>query len=153
MIGVGMQGLAAASLFLGPVLVLLAGLSAALLGVSYAVSLMNFENLLPLTNLFQAIATIITGEMDNLTETIEAVTNMADAISNVDDARKIVAVRQVIDSINGRPPPPAATAPAAAAPVAAGGNRQPIYLRVELGNRYFDQYVGELVNGMINPFG
>lgn len=153
MIGIGMQALAAASIFLGPVLVLLAGLSAALLGVSYAVSLMNFENLLPLTNLFQAIATIITGEMDNLTETIEAVTNMADAISNVDDARKIVAVRQVIDSINGRPPPPAATAPAAAAPVAAGGNRQPIYLRVELGNRYFDQYVGEIVNGMINPFG
>ena len=153
MIGIGMQALAAASLFLGPVLVLLAGLSAALLGVSYAVSLMNFENLLPLTNLFQAIATIITGEMDNLTETIEAVTNMADAISNVDDARKIVAVRQVIDSINGRPSPPTAAAPAAAAPVAAGGNRQPIYLRVELGNRYFDQYVGELVNGMINPFG
>ena len=153
MIGVGMQALAAASLFLGPVLLLLTGLSAALLGVSYAVSLMNFENLLPLTDLFQAIATIVTGEMDNLTETIEAVTNMADAISNVDDARKIVAVRQVIDSINGRPPAPAAATPAAPAPVAAGGNRQPIYLRVELGNRHFDQYVGELVNGMINPFG
>lgn len=153
MIGVGMQALAAASFFLGPVLVLLAALSAALLGVSYAVSLMNFENLLPLTNLFQAIATIMTGEVQNLTNVLQAIKDTTDSIQSIDDTRKIAAVQNLVATINGNATMAPAAGTTAAAPVAAGGNRQPVYLRVELGNRYFDQYVGEIVNGIINPFG
>lgn len=145
-----MNMLALASLFLLPITLLLGVLTGAFIGLAAALSMMNFENLRPIADLFQAIATIMTGEVENLTNVLQAVKDTTDSIQSIDDTRKITAVQNLVATINGNAAMVPAAGTTAATSVAPGGQKQDIYINF---GRGLEVMVGSIVKGMFIPAG
>jgi len=151
MVSAALNLFAAAAVFIGPVVILLAALSTALIGVAYALSLINFDNLRPIADLFMGLATIVNGEVENLTKTVGAVIELANAINAIDNEEKIVAVRQIIEAVSGRTTAPA-TPVGTAGTSASGGAVQNIYVQIDLDGRPMEKFIGKIINGMFVPF-
>jgi len=145
-----MNMLALASVFLLPITLLLGVVTGAFIGLAAALSMMNFENLRPIADLFQAIATIMTGEVENLTNVLQAVKDTTDSIQSIDDTRKITAVQNLVATINGNAAMVPAAGTTAATSVAPGGQKQDIYINF---GRGLEVMVGSIVKGMFIPAG
>jgi hypothetical protein len=94
-------GLILSMYLLTPLLPVLALLTAGLAGFAFAMSLIDITNIATLTMFFQSLSSVLDKDLEKLAKIEEAVKGISDAASAVDDTERLVAVRQIIEAVNG----------------------------------------------------
>ena len=84
--------------FVLPTLGLLAG---GLVAFALALSFIDTTNIATLTMFFQSLSSVLDKDLEKLAKIEEAVKGISDAASAVDDTERLVAVRQIIEAVNG----------------------------------------------------
>ena len=81
-----------------PALGLLAG---TLTAFAIALSFIDTTNIVVLTTFFQSLSSVLDKDLEKLKMIEEAVKGISDAANAIDDTERLVAVRQVIEAVNG----------------------------------------------------
>ena len=102
----------------------LGALSGGLVAFALALSLIDTTNIAVLTTFFQSLHAALDTDLEKLAKIETAVKGISDAASAIDDTERLVAVRQIIEAVNGSAAAAGAATTTASATAAATANTQ-----------------------------
>ena len=156
-------GLGASMMILSYAMYALAGsvfalpmLSMAMFGLGKALSQIDASSLAPVAALFISIDSILSKNIENLDKTEKAITKIAESINSIDNLEKTIAVKEIIEAVQGaasRSRVATVSASAGGAAAAGGGtlvpNGTPFTVHVDLAGRTIDTYMLKFLNGKL----